>query len=281
MRNDRQSPGMSGCDPLGRTSSFPARFYLLLRVAIAQRVIGRAICTVLIFGMPALLPDSLARAETPTKAERQASIPTGGPYAEYVAEASQRFSVPAAWIRTVMRVESAGDRRATSKKGAMGLMQIMPPTWAYLRIRHHLGGNPYDPRDNILAGAAYLRELRDRYGSPGFFAAYNAGPGRYEEHLSKGRPLPAETLDYVAKLAPLVGGGDVAKPTTNVAARSLSRNRATLFVARNDVVPSADRPPSYPQTGRKSGRAGITDLSAIAPQSNDLFVRRPSIGHSQ
>ena len=70
----------------------------------------------------------------------------------------------------------------------MGLMQIMPDTWTELRTRHRLGRDPYDPRDNILAGAAYLREMHDRYGSPGFLAAYNAGPGRYEDYLA-GRPL--------------------------------------------------------------------------------------------
>src|SRR3546814_17844195 len=94
-----------------------------------------------------------------------------------------------------MRVESRGDVRAVSPKGAMGLMQLMPDTWASLRVRLGLGANPYDPRDNILAGAAYLREMHDRYGSPGFLAAYNAGPGRYEEALA-GRPLPAETRAY-------------------------------------------------------------------------------------
>jgi len=99
-------------------------------------------------------------------------------YAEYIAEASRRFGVPVAWIRAVMRAESAGEARAVSSAGAMGLMQIMPATWADLRARHGLGRDPYDPRDNILAGTAYLRELHDRYGSPGFLAAYNAGPGR-------------------------------------------------------------------------------------------------------
>ncbi|WP_163333825.1 lytic transglycosylase domain-containing protein, partial [Klebsiella aerogenes] len=62
---------------------------------------------------------------------------------------------------------------------------------------------PYDPHDNILAGTAYLRELLDRYGSPGVFAAYNAGPSRYEEHLAGGS-LPDETRAYVAKLANLL-----------------------------------------------------------------------------
>src|SRR3546814_12959328 len=101
------------------------------------------------------------------------------PCAVHIEEAVRRFGIPAAWIRAVMRAESAGDVRAISSAGAMGLMRIMPGTWAELRVRHRLGRNPYDPRDNILAGAAYLRELSDRYGSPGFLAAYTAGPVRY------------------------------------------------------------------------------------------------------
>ena len=86
----------------------------------------------------------------------------------------------------------------------MGLMQIMPGTWKDLRARHGLGTDPYDPHDNILAGTAYIRELHDRYGAPGFLAAYNAGPGRYERHLATGRPLPDETQAYVAALAPMI-----------------------------------------------------------------------------
>jgi len=88
----------------------------------------------------------------------------------------------------------------------MGLMQIMPKTYAGLRARHHLGPDAYNPRDNILAGAAYLREMLDRYGAPGFLAAYNAGPARYDEHLATGRPLPPETQVYVAMLSPMIGG---------------------------------------------------------------------------
>jgi hypothetical protein len=106
----------------------------------------------------------------------------------------------------VLRVESAGDVRAISSAGAMGLMQVMPDTWAGLRSRHGLGRDPYDPRDNILAGTAYLREMWDRYGNvAAMLAAYNAGPGRYDEHLATGRTLPAETRAYVATLAPVLG----------------------------------------------------------------------------
>ena len=77
-----------------------------------------------------------------------------------------------------MRAESCGEMRAISPKGAMGLMQIMPETWAHLRDRYGFGTNPYEPHDNILAAPAYLRELHHRYGAPRFLAAYNAGPTR-------------------------------------------------------------------------------------------------------
>ena len=89
-----------------------------------------------------------------------------------------------------MRVESHGNVKAVSPKGAVGLMQIMPATYAELRERYALGGDPYDPHDNIVAGAAYLREMHDRFGTSGFVAAYNVGPTRYEDHLATGRPLP-------------------------------------------------------------------------------------------
>ena len=131
------------------------------------------------------------------------------PFGAFVTEAAQRFGIPAAWIRAVMRFESHGDRRAISPKGAMGVMQLMPDTWAALCFRHGLGGDPYDPRDNILAGSAFLREMHDRYGSPGFLAAYNAGPGRYEDYRDRRHPLPVETIAYVAELLPLIDGGNV------------------------------------------------------------------------
>ncbi|MFG1372970.1 lytic transglycosylase domain-containing protein [Xanthobacter oligotrophicus] len=199
------------------------------------------------------------------------------PYAAHIAEAAQRFGIPAAWIRAVMRVESANDVRAISPKGAMGLMQIMPATWADLRARHRLGSDPYDPRDNMLAGAAYLRELHDRYGSPGFLAAYNAGPGRYEEHLA-GRPLPAETRAYVATLAPLIGGGEITAPVEVAAADPLSWTRAPLFVAQAVRTSSADPAQSDERSGDTPTASPVRDLSAIVPQSGGLFVARAETG---
>ncbi len=123
------------------------------------------------------------------------------PHGGHIAEASQRFGIPEHWIRAVLRAESAGDVRAISSAGAVGLMQVMPDTWAGLRVRYHLGRDLYDPRDNILAGIAYLREMWDRYGNvAAMLAAYNAGPGRYDDHRATGRALPAETRAYVAAL---------------------------------------------------------------------------------
>ena len=123
-------------------------------------------------------------------------------WATEVSAAGHRFAVPAPWIRAVMRAESGGVPSVTSPAGAMGLMQIMPATWAGLRRRYGLGADPYEPHDNVLAGVAYMRELLDRYGSPGFLAAYNAGPERLDDHLLTGRPLPDETRQYLAVVSP-------------------------------------------------------------------------------
>ncbi|GBR68065.1 murein transglycosylase [Acetobacter tropicalis NRIC 0312] len=123
---------------------------------------------------------------------------------DLVRQAAERNAIPPAWVRAVLRAESAGDRHAVSGAGAMGLMQLMPGTWRDVRRTLNLGDDPFDPHDNIAAGAAYLRWLHDRYGDAGFLAAYNAGPGRYDDHLATGRPLPAETVSYVASVARLI-----------------------------------------------------------------------------
>ena len=125
----------------------------------------------------------------------------------YIGEASARFGIPTGWISRVIEAESAGrtmlDRRPiTSRAGAMGLMQLMPGTWRDMRTLLGLGDDPYEPRDNILAGTAYLRAMYDRFGYPGLFAAYHAGPARFAAFLSGTRALPAETRSYLAALAP-------------------------------------------------------------------------------
>ncbi len=123
-----------------------------------------------------------------------------------IEEAARRFGLPPALIRAVVRAESDGRLDAVSPKGAMGLMQLMPATWGQMRAELSLGDDPFAPRDNVLAGAAYLRRLRDAYGAGGFLAAYNAGPGRYERYLAGTARLPAETARYVARVSGEVAG---------------------------------------------------------------------------
>jgi hypothetical protein len=113
--------------------------------------------------------------------------------------------VPELWIRQVMRQESGGQEQVVSSAGAIGLMQIMPGTYDDLRQRYGLGDDPFEPHDNIKAGSAYIREMYDRYGAPGFLAAYNAGPNRLDSYLSSGDALPDETVNYVASIAPRLG----------------------------------------------------------------------------
>jgi soluble lytic murein transglycosylase-like protein len=192
-------------------------------------------------------------------------------FAAIVAEASQRFGIPASWIRAVMRVESLGDVRALSPKGAMGLMQIMPETWTALRSRYTLGADPYDAHDNILAGAAYLRELHDRYGAPGFLAAYNAGPARYEDHLATGRALPAETQAYVAALAPLIDG-EAVDGVMVVSAAPPSWTGAPLFAVQTESSAAKSPASSDPRSGNSSANRTAEDWTGLAPQSNGLFV---------
>jgi len=178
----------------------------------------------------------------------------------YTLEASRRFGVPLAWIERVMRAESGGRtthgrRPITSRAGAMGLMQIMPATWAELRARLGLGSDPHDPRDNILAGTFYLRLMYDRFGYPGLFGAYNAGPRRYAEWQSGGRALPAETVAYLASV-----GGSPADDRP-LPARS-APPAPPLFAVRHDA-PQA--PPSSGTPARApSGTSLFVALSAAA-----------------
>ena len=177
----------------------------------------------------------------------------------FIDEASRRFGVPAAWIERVMRAESGGlitlnGRPITSSAGAMGLMQLMPATWAEMRVRYRLGTDPFDPRDNILAGTAFLAELHTRFGYPGLFGAYNAGPARYADWLAGRHALPAETRLYLARVAPAGTPGGPAQE---------ARSAAALVAAPSarDKLFAVDRTPA--------GSLG----AAETPTANGLFVR--------
>jgi D-alanyl-D-alanine carboxypeptidase len=179
------------------------------------------------------------------------------PWGPYIREAAQRYDLPELWIRAVMRQESGGQQYRNggltmSPSGAIGLMQVMPETYALLRDRYGLGPDPYNPRDNVLAGTAYLRELYDRFGSPGFLAAYNAGPQRLNDHLTTGRPLPAETVAYVAAIGPRIGaGGSVPAGTrTNYAVASSTASdtlnrRALASATSGNIAPPPAAAPKY------------------------------------
>ncbi len=133
--------------------------------------------------------------------------PASDPWGPYIREASSTYRVPEQWIRAVMHQESGGHEQAVSPVGAMGLMQVMPGTYRDLKSRHRgLGEDPYDPHNNISAGVAYIREMYDKYGSPGFLAAYNAGPDRLDQYLAGSSPLPDETVNYLAAISPNLGG---------------------------------------------------------------------------
>ncbi|WP_408744177.1 lytic transglycosylase domain-containing protein [Acetobacter okinawensis] len=155
--------------------------------------------------------------------------PADDPWGPYISEASKRFDVPEAWVRAVIQQESGGKlfhdgQLVTSGPGAMGLMQLMPPTYDEMRAAYNLGGDAYEPHDNIMAGTAYLRQLYDVYGSPGFLAAYNAGPGRLEDFITRNRTLPKETRNYVASIGRRIVG-----------ISPLNRSQADMQVASHDT----------------------------------------------
>ena len=131
--------------------------------------------------------------------------PPGDPWGPYIRVAASRYQVPEQWVRAVMHQESDGQEQAVSPAGAMGLMQIMPATYEGLRERYGLGDDPFEPQNNILAGTAYIREMYDRFGAPGFLAAYNAGPERVEGYLNGSSDLPDETVNYLAVITPNLG----------------------------------------------------------------------------
>jgi hypothetical protein len=158
--------------------------------------------------------------------------PPEDPWGPYIREASKRYDVPEIWVRSVMHVESGGNEYlgghlTMSGAGAMGLMQVMPETYEELRARYRLGDDPFDPHDNIMAGAAYLREMYDIYGSPGFLAAYNAGPRRLDDYLSNNRPLPDETRRYVAMIGPSIVG---TYPTNRSPAEAYAMNALPIEI---------------------------------------------------
>jgi hypothetical protein len=193
-------------------------------------------------------------------------------------EASRRFKIPVLWLQAVMQVESAGNAQAVSPKGAMGLMQIMPETYAELRQEYRLGADPFNPHNNILAGAAYLHTMYERFGTPGFLAAYNAGPAQFAAHLATGEPLPDETQNYLAMVEPLIDG--VLPLNQSTPSDPLAWIHAPLFITpgRNSGFLHADGESNAPAVNENSpnqfpfSSAQKPSDSTLAPQSAGMFV---------
>jgi soluble lytic murein transglycosylase-like protein len=182
----------------------------------------------------------------------------------YISEASQRFGIPEDWIVRVMRAESGGQtikngKPIRSRVGAMGLMQIMPGTWAALTARYGLGNNPDDPRTNILGSTAYLREMYNQFGYPGLFAAYNAGPARYAAYRSGRSRLPSETVNYVVSIT---GSSSPAPVAPAVHVQSASQ------------LAAASSPPTVFFTVTSHSRS-VSHSTELSPSSS-LFVRLQS-----
>jgi D-alanyl-D-alanine carboxypeptidase len=194
--------------------------------------------------------------------------PASDPWGPYIHEASARFSVPELWVRRVMRQESGGQEDVISWAGAMGLMQVMPDTYDDLRGRYSLGDDPFDPHNNILAGTAYLREMYDRFGAPGFLAAYNAGPNRLDRYLNNGTALPEETVNYVASIAPYLGSEAPMSGPLAVYAGQTSRMAARPTPAGCD--PDAAYNPNGPCTPLRPAAVQPVAVAAAGPYSSPL-----------
>jgi len=115
------------------------------------------------------------------------------PYGEIIDRVASEQQVPAGLVRAVIQVESNYQERARSRKGAMGLMQLMPET-----ARQYAVTDPYEPRSNIEGGIRHLKSLLDRFELPLALAAYNAGEAAVRRF--GGIPPYPETREYVARV---------------------------------------------------------------------------------
>ena len=227
----------------------------------------------------------------PQPASRLSPIrPSIDRWSALIDEAAYRFGIPAEWVRGVMQQESAGRTHQNgypivSSAGAMGLMQVMPATFAELRARYRLGPDPHNPRTNIMAGAAYLREMYDRYGPRYFLAAYNAGPARVDDHLRTGRALPYETRAYTASLMPaLVPNAFAVSATTSTSVQDLTID-GTLWAAASASSRSVYRRPASPPAASIFVRTAASGSAAAARDAEQprggLFVTSSAAGQRQ
>ncbi len=200
--------------------------------------------------------------------------PPSDPWGPYINEAAARFDVPAQWIRQVMRVESGGHeyingQLTVSAAGAMGLMQLMPATYQEIAEQNGLGSDPFNPYDNIMAGTAYIHTMYQIYGSPGFLAAYDAGPGRLNSYMNNHNALPGETVNYVAMIAPHIQGYYPAhrSEADQLALNTLPRTRAPGILPPG-FVPQAPSPASL----EAPEPVQVASIAPAAPSSPAIYT---------
>jgi soluble lytic murein transglycosylase-like protein len=155
-------------------------------------------------------------------------------YDELIAENARRHGVRTDLVKAVVHVESGFNPYAKSRKGALGLMQLMPAT-----IREYRVVNPYNPVENIRAGVAYLRRLLDRYNNNEALAlaAYNAGPSAVDRH-GQNVPPYRETLNYVRRIDAIAGKSQPQTPHSNRIYRTVE------IVDGREVVRYTDQRPA-------------------------------------
>lgn len=205
-----------------------------------QRVWRRAFSLLALGGLAVL-----SACAGPGKTSYNAPGSALNPWGPYIHEAADRFSIPQSWIRAVMQQESGGHQYMNghltrSVHGAVGLMQIKPDTYAQLAQRYHLGSDPYNPHDNIMAASGYIRELYDRFGSPDFLGAYNCGPQCMENHRSRGAPLPGYARTYMAAITPHLNDPVPASPLPVQTEPTLAPDQITPVQVVQNTQPQPD-----------------------------------------
>jgi hypothetical protein len=185
---------------------------------------------------------------------------TRGQYADLINGIAVAQGVDPALVKAIIRAESGFDQRAVSRKGAQGLMQLMPETAGRYAV-----GDAFDPADNIRGGVQYLRFLQDLF--PGQLhlavAAYNAGENAVLRH--GGIPPYAETRDYVSRVLRFYGQSE---PVVAAQARETPRP-----APRRERAPAATSSgPSTQRIYRQTGADGTTFYTNLPP-----LVRSPKV----
>ncbi|WP_409334405.1 transglycosylase SLT domain-containing protein [Bradyrhizobium sp. AUGA SZCCT0283] len=207
-----------------------------------------------------MLSCSAAHAGQASPATHRANGKSFHPFAAFVTEASRRFSVPEHWIRAVMRVESGQKSRARSRKGAIGLMKIKPMTWTELCARHGLGADPYISANSTIVTAR-------RGSSPPTMQGLDATNATRRQ------------VDRCRRRHKRMWQRSCRRSRTCGPASKLLRRKVVCF---GQLVTVCDLSASIAPDGkaladmrqnRSSRRYAVVDLSALIPQSNNLFVR--------